>query len=890
MRLSVARLASLSILTLSAIAVAQQPPQNLMPQPRISSIFPAGAKAGTTVEVVISGTDLEDAKTLLIAHPGIRAELIAEPQPTPDPKTKQPPAKKRGGGMQITTAKFKITIAPDVPPGSYDLRVVDDRGVSNPRLFTIGILPEITEKEPNNDLPEAQPVELGTVINGTFANPTDVDYVRFTGKAGQRFIATIATSSIESKARPLLELYSIDGQRLGSNRNYSDNDALLDVQLPSDGDYFLRVSEFAYLAGGPDYFYRLTVGAPYTIDAVIPPVIPSGQSTAVTLYGRNLPGGKPSNFMIAGRPIDQVTVNLTPPSTAAIANPLALSLRIPPALALNDAFEYRLPTPNGPSAPIPLFLTDLPVVIEQDSENNTLDKAQEIPAPGEVVGRIEKRLDRDFYGFSAKKGETFEIELFADRVGSNMDTYFQLRNAENQPLGPEQDDNNDPLHPVSFFNRTGDPPPQRFTAPADGKFYILVGSHESAVTYGPRAFYRLRISRPTPDFRAIVMPRSRDLPTAAIVLAEGDTALDIFVDRRSGFSGPVTVTAENLPPGVTAKPTLVGNNSKWGTLILTAAADAKPFTGPITIQASATVDGTTTLLRTARPASITWATPQGQNNVPAIVRLDQQLILAVRPTKASYRLSADTASTQLETKDLQNNPKKETVKPPFYVKPGDKLSIPIKVHWQISEARANAITVQPEPYTVNMNQAPVAVANVTIAKDKNEAPIVVEIKPNTPPGTYVIALRGETQHNLARDPEEPMKKSNLTLPAYVPEAIVVTVIPSSLAKVTAQPPPGNALKPGTTAELLVKVQREAGYPGPYQITLEFPQGTTGLSAPPVTIPAGQSEAKIPITATPEAKVGPVNGVVVAAVGTLYDKVSIRQETKVNLNVAKPDAK
>ena len=876
MRLFLFRLASLSAVFLGTAVVAQQPPQNLMPQPRIASVFPPGTQAGTAVEVVISGTDLEDAKSLLTAYPGIKAELIPEPEPKIDPKTKKAPPKKRGGGTQITTAKFKMTVAPDVPPGAYDLRLVDDRGVSNPRLFTVGLLPELIEKEPNNDVPEAQAVELGTVINGTFANPTDVDYVRFTGKAGQRFLATIATSSIDSKARPLLELYSVDGQRLALNRNEFENDALLDVTLPSDGEYLLRLSEFAYLNGGIDYFYRLTVGAPYTIDAIMPPAIPPGKASAVTIFGRNLPGGKPSGMPINGRPIDQLTVTITPPASATIPGPLTVSRRIPPALGLNDGFEYRIPTPAGPSQPLPIFLTDLPVVIEQESDNNTIEKAQEIPVPCEVAGRIEKRLDRDFYVFSAKKGETFEIELLADRAGSSMDSYFQLRNHENKPLGPEQDDNLEPLHPVGFFNRTGDPPSQVYTTPYDGKFYIFVGSREASVNFGPRAVYRLRISRPTPDFRAIVMPRSRDLPTAPIVYSEGATALDVFIDRRSGFNGPVTVTADSLPPGVTAKPTVIGQGSKWGVLTLT-------------VKASATIDGKS-VVREARPATITWDTPVGQNNVPAIVRLNQQLILAVRPAKAPYRLSIESAASKLVTKDAQNKPKEEASKPPFFLKPGDKLTIPLKVYWQYAEARANPITLQAEPYIANMNQAPVTVANITIAKDKSEAPVVVDVKPNATPGTYAITLRAETQLNTARDAHDPMKKSNITLPTYVPEPIIVTVLPNSLAKVTAQPPAGNALKPGATAELLVKIERQAGYSGPFQIAVEFPQGTTGLTAMPVTIPAGQFEAKIPLTATAQTKVGPVNNVVVAAVGTVYDKFPIRQETKVNLTVAKPDGK
>ena len=41
----------------------------------------------------------------------------------------------------------------------------------------------------------------------------------------------------------------------------------------------------------------------------------------------------------------------------------------------------------------------------------------ELPAPCEIAGRIDKRGDRDWYAFNAKKGETFVIDLWADRIG-----------------------------------------------------------------------------------------------------------------------------------------------------------------------------------------------------------------------------------------------------------------------------------------------------------------------------------------------------------------------------------------------------------------------------------------------------------------------------------------
>ena len=74
MRRTLLRAVALVGLLLGSTALAQQP-QVLLPQPRIASAFPMGAKAGTTVEIIVNGTDLDDATGLLFSHPGLRPGL-----------------------------------------------------------------------------------------------------------------------------------------------------------------------------------------------------------------------------------------------------------------------------------------------------------------------------------------------------------------------------------------------------------------------------------------------------------------------------------------------------------------------------------------------------------------------------------------------------------------------------------------------------------------------------------------------------------------------------------------------------------------------------------------------------------------------------------------------
>ena len=245
-------------------ALAQQPlPDSTFPTPRLISLSPCGAKAGTVVEVTFAGADIDEPEMLLFSVPGFKAELV---QPPDDPKApvdpKAPKGKGRGKkGPPAVTLVYKVTVPPDAPLGVADVRIAGKWGVSNPRAFVIGDLPEVMEKEPNNDVPEAQRVELNTTINGTMASAVDVDYFTFAGKKGQRVLLSCLASSIDSRFLPGVELYDSKSRLLATGRNYLDNDALADCTLADDGDYTIRLFEFTHTANFPqgpsEYFYRL---------------------------------------------------------------------------------------------------------------------------------------------------------------------------------------------------------------------------------------------------------------------------------------------------------------------------------------------------------------------------------------------------------------------------------------------------------------------------------------------------------------------------------------------------------------------------------------------------------------------------------------------------------
>ena len=876
----------------AAVVFAQQPGPPL-PAPRIATIFPMGGQLGATVDITVTGTDIDDPTGLMFSATEIQSVLVIPPEPPVDPKLKDKPMPKPKKGGPVTSAKFKVTIPASVKAGTYDCRVVTKGGVSNPRAFVIGEKPELVETDkPHNDVDLAQKVELGSVIHGTINAATDVDYYSFPAKAGQRVLVHCAASSIDSRARPLVEVFDAANKRLAVNSNYRENDALADVTPAADGVLTIRISEFAYQQGNgnPEYFYRLNITAAPWIDAIYPPAIAPTGSTTVTLFGRNLPGGKiVDGASVNGRPLESLSVAMTPPAGA--AGQFQFRGYTPPPQALQDAFEFSVKGPGGASNLVPIYLTDAKVVLEKDAGegNDKPATAEEIAVPGEIAGTIGKRYDKDWFQFPAKKGDVFYFELFADRIGSNMDLYYVVKNAQN--LGnvvEEQDDDLEMLHPQTFFTRSGDPASAKFTAPADGKYLILVASRESNLNYGPRCIYRLRVSSPTPDFRAVVMAKSRDTPTAAVGLQGGEVAFDLFLDRRDGFTGPVSVTVEGLPAGVTAKPALIGSGSKWGTLIVNVAENAAAFSGAITVKCSATINDKP-IVRSARPATITWGVQPGQNT-PVISRLDQSLVLAVKPEKAPMKLTADVANSKVKTKDKDGKETDAKLESPIFVKPGDKLTIPVAVAWQSAEARPGPLSITLEATQPNMQNSALGTANGgnapagMMAKEKNDAAVTIDVRPNALPGSYAVVLKGETQIQIARDPTKKDQKTPANIQAYtVP--LEVTVLPTVLGKFTAALPANGVIAVGKTAEMIVKVERAADYTGEFKLNLQLPKDFKGVTVKDATIPAGKDEGKLLIDVAPDAKIGGVTNVVITATGTVHGKFGIAHEVKSNFAIA-----
>src|ERR1041385_597460 len=295
-----------------------------LPTARLWTVFPAGGRAGSSVEVVISGPDLDEPSQLHFSHAGIQAKpKLAE-------KTDQPEAN-----------KFVVTISKDVPPGLYDARFFGRYGASNPRTFAVGDLNEILEPASNNSAETAAAITPGTTVNG-HASANSVDYFKVTAKKGQRILTECVSRAIDSRMDAVLSLSDTQGRELEHSRRGE----LLDFTAPEDGEYVLQVHAFTY-RGGDEYFYRLTASTAPRIDFVFPPAGQPGTKSKFVAYGRNLPQSTPSKGLsIEGKPLEQLEFALDLPEE--VARPSS-AMPFMPSQTILDGVEHRVVSPDGAS-------------------------------------------------------------------------------------------------------------------------------------------------------------------------------------------------------------------------------------------------------------------------------------------------------------------------------------------------------------------------------------------------------------------------------------------------------------------------------------------------------------------------------------------------------------
>ena len=138
---------------------------------------------------------------------------------------------------------------------------------SNTRPFAVGLLSEVTEKEPN-DLPfQAQEAGKPIIINGRIDHPGDVDCFRFDAQRGEPLEIEVLARRLDSPLDARLVLLDPEEHILAVSDDAVDRgaglvthhaDSLLNYKLPATGRYVVRIDDLQG-KGGPEAVYRLRI-------------------------------------------------------------------------------------------------------------------------------------------------------------------------------------------------------------------------------------------------------------------------------------------------------------------------------------------------------------------------------------------------------------------------------------------------------------------------------------------------------------------------------------------------------------------------------------------------------------------------------------------------------
>lgn len=761
-----------------------------LPAPRLTTLFPPGVQRGQTVEVTLGGSDLDGLTGLHFSGPGLTVSEVAG-------------------------NKLKITAAADAPVGVVDVRAVGAWGVSNVRRFAISDLPEVVETEPNNLKELAKPVGLNVVVNGRADARSDVDYFTFPVEKGQTVVLDCAAERIDSRMTAVLTLFSPSLKQEAIEIGYTGKDPRTVFTASESGQYMVRVHDLTY-DGSAEYFYRLSISTQPTIVSVFPPVAslqrPDNQAV---LTGHNL----------GAESIAQPLAIPQPYASSPGLDPVVLLF---PYQAWMDAFTVRPQIAGKPAPPVLIGLSELPVVTEQEP-NNEAAQANAFPFPGEAVGRIDGENDRDCYRFTAKKDQVIRLNVFAERLGSPIDMVAVLRRIVSANEGKlqlqdvaEYDDFGTNVGRTKFDTSTHDPAAD-IKIPADGDYVLEVADQFSGVRGGPRSVYRLQLAPHRPDFRLAVAPAEEDAFSSVVVRQGGNVHVHVFALRQDGFAGEIRVEAVNLPPGVSAPPVVLGPGVNEAPLVFTAAADAPESTAAVEIRGTATIDSKT-VTRTARSGEIVWS---GAANAAKPTRLTQEFVLACRP-KAPYRLQATPAEAT--------------------VSQGSQLTLNLQLdrHWEDFTQPLADVTAVHLPANVE-NQ------KVTIGEKQSSAALHLYFTNNAPVGTYSFLTSGSAKVKFTKTPNDPnAKKVDVTV-ADPSLPITVKIVPRALE--LAANPAAATVKRGEKTTVKVTVKRVNNYQGPVRLQLTTPPGVEGLTAPEATLAADQTEANIEIACAQEVPPG-----------------------------------
>lgn len=799
--------------------------------PTVTSLDVRGLQIGKVCSITFTGSDLlPNPRLLTTAH--IARQTLKD-------------------GAKPNRITLEVELAPGSEPGFENWWLVTDHGVSARGILAIDTLAQAPFAEKVESLPIA--------LHGTLAG-SQTREVTFSGKAGQEITCEMEAQRLESKVRPVLELYGPGNAlvKFSLPMTALRGDTRIEAKLPVDGEYRLQFHDLQYAAAAPGHFC-LKIGQWSYADLAFPSTIQRSVTTEVQLVGR------------AGE-THTVRVSSTEEASAVPA-PWA-----DPANA------------SGPQ--VAVRLSDSPELLQERSGSAPQALG---PLPVAVNGRIGKPNEENAYELDVEPESEVEMEVAAEAFGSPIDASLEVRDLKGARL--------------AFNDDAGNGPDPRLTykVPKNVSKLIAVVRDVNG-DGGPRCIYRLR---------AAVKAKEKPVGFALTMMEDSLTVepgqpnvLKIEV-ARAGYDGPIDLAFDHLPEGVKVSG---GAVPAQATATLVTLVSDKDLPAVITGLKGRGKDGEaparfdSALLSEFQPwlvsdlalagaaksdiaFSATWGPAADSVKVP----LGGKFTVPVTCTRpighdGAVRLTLLTSQARRFTRgaldpNLNLRPEKvvlidadKTAQAAFNaIAPAEAA---LAAAQKAAAANKDEVAAEASAKKVEAAQAAVDAAKKAAAesaqKSKAEAEFPVVVPAELPEVPHQVAFKAE-----------------LLNPAGAVEAVAYTpvhefpVVNPLAVKLNAPAEIKLDPKTGATLDLAGKVERLEGAVG--EVTLILAGLPPGVVAPaPIAVKNGAVDFKFALKFPPNFKPGEYPGLKISATGKPFGPLQVRSETPVTLNVLPPD--
>jgi hypothetical protein len=469
---------------------------------------------------------LAEAKAAADAKAAAEAKLVAE-KAAAAPQSPAPVA--AAPAPAPTTAAVPAPTAPAAKPP-----VAATPAPAAAPVAPIAAAPAAPKVVDPNAPPEPQLLSLNTTVYGrTQGEDEDTFIVNLT--EGQRFSVEVIGMQLQTQNPydPELIVRTPDGKVLKTvgSTPFGRGNPVFSVNAPKTGEYTLSLRD-ATRSGVGDCHYLMHVGDFPRPLAAIPGGGPAGKQTAFTLIGD---------------PKGDLRVTASPGATAeSMGGILPLS-------------EVASPTP------VPVRVSNLNNILEGGSQAATAAEAvgPATPLPAAFNGILKKDKERDFYRFSAKKGQIFEFTVYGRALRSPVDSVLNVYDTKGNSIGTNDDNGT----PDSYL---------RWTAPADAEFVLGVRDHLERGS--PLFAYRVEAVQASPRTKIYLpeMTINSSQDRRAISVPQGNRYATLVRVKREDWAGALSLDPLNLPANVRATAGIMDKTVDTVPMVFEAASDA-PF-------------------------------------------------------------------------------------------------------------------------------------------------------------------------------------------------------------------------------------------------------------------------------------------------------------------------